>query len=224
MASVDAVVTEILFLTSKMIEVGLCVEANYPSQATYPSDLGAVKEVSISGLEEASAALRNRPYTETYNVLREKRAFNMRLIDGALVQFRYRFRQDDLVKHVLSFYPSPDLLEYQNDPEIYELDILFSEVIMKDVVTTPIRFDFDPVTFNDYVHPASHFTIGQYKNCRIPVLGALTPHRFLNFVLRAFYNTPYHEYCSEWKGAVPDFGPTLTDRERSDLHWSFAKL
>lgn len=222
MADKKSVATEIRDLTSKMIEVGLCVEPNFPSQATYASDYGAIDEVSISGLEEASVALRNRPYSETYQVLREKRAFNMRLIDGALIQFRYRFRKDELVKHVLSFYPSPDLLEYQNDPEVYETDILFAEVVMKDIVTTPVRFDFDLAAFEDYVHPASHFTVGQYRNCRIPVIGPLTPHRFLNFVLRAFYNTPYHELCAEWKSGAPDFPATATDRERSDLHWSFS--
>ena len=222
MANVDMVASDIRNLTSKMIEVGLCVEPNYPSQSTHASDNGAVQDVSISGLEEASFALRNRPYIETYNVLRMKRAFNMRLIDGALLQFRYRFQQDELIKHVLSFYPSPDLLEYQNDPEIYETDVLYAEVIMKDIVTTPIRFDFDLASSQDYVHPASHFTIGQYKNCRIPVCGALTPHRFMNFVLRAFYNTSYHEYCSEWKGSAPDFASTVTDRERGDLHWSYS--
>lgn len=222
MADIKSVATEITDLTSKMIEVGLCVDFNFPKQGTYPSDDGAVDEVSVAGLEEASTALRNRPYSETYEVLRGKRAFNMRLIDGALVQFRYRFRKDVLVKHVLSFYPSPDLLEYQNDPEIYETDILFAEVVMKDIVTTPVRFDFDPRAFEDYVHPASHFTVGQYRNCRIPVIGALTPHRFLNFVLRAFYNTPYHELCSDWKKSAPDFAATVTDRERAELHWSFA--
>lgn len=222
MADIKSVSTEIRELTSKMIEVGLCVEPNFPKLATYPSDKGAIDEVSIAGLEEASVALRNRPYAETYGVLREKRAFNMRLIDGALIQFRYRFRKNELLKHVLSFYPSPDLLEYQNDPEIYETDILFADVVMKDIVTTPIRFDFDLAAFEEYVHPASHFTLGQYRNCRIPVIGALTPHRFLNLVLRAFYNTPYHEHCSEWKGVAPDFATSITDRERSDLHWSFA--
>jgi len=222
MANLNSVAAEIRDLTSKMIEVGLCVESNFPRQATYGSDNGVVDEISISGLEEASVALRNRPYSETYEVLREKRAFNMRLIDGALIQFRYRFQQDELIKHVLSFYPSPDLLEYQNDPEIYETDILFAEVVMKDIVTTPVRFDFDPAAFEDYVHPASHFTVGQYRNCRIPVIGALTPHRFLSFVLRAFYNTPYHEHCSHWKSGAPDFAATVTERERSDLHWSFA--
>lgn len=221
MAGIEAVASEIRDLTSKMIEVGLCVESNFPRQATYASDDGAINEVSISGLEEASFALRNRPYSETYEVLRKKRAFNMRLIDGALIQFRYRFRKDELLKHVLSFYPSPDLLEYQNDPEVYETDILFAEVMMKDIVTTPVRFDFDLGAFEDYIHPASHFTVGQYRNCRIPVIGALTPHRFLNFVLRAFYNTPYHELCSEWKSSISDFAATATERERSDLHWSF---
>lgn len=222
MANMDAVAAEIRDLTSKMIGVGLCVESNYPSKTSHVSDASAVQDVSISGFKEASFALRNRPYVETYNALRTKRAFNMRLIDGALLQLRYRFRQDQLVKHALSFYPSPDLLEYQNEPEIYETDVLYAEVVMKDIVTTPIRFDFDPASSQDYVHPASHFTIGQYKNCRIPVLGALTPHRFMNFVLRAFYNTSYQEYCSEWKGTVPDFECTLTDRERGDLHWSYS--
>jgi hypothetical protein len=202
--------------------VGRTLHKNGGVLGAQVTDDGAIDEVSISGLEEASVALRNRPYSETYEVLREKRAFNMRLIDGALIQFRYRFRKGELVKHVLSFYPSPDLLEYQNDPEVYETDILFAEVVMKDIVTTPVRFDFDLASFEDYVHPASHFTVGQYRNCRIPVIGALTPHRFLNFVLRAFYNTPYHELCSEWKSGAPDFAATVTDRERSDLHWSFA--
>jgi hypothetical protein len=221
MPDIKSVAAEVRDLTSKMIEIGLCIEPNFPTLTTHTSDDGAIDEVSIAGLAEASAALRNRPYAETYEVLREKRAFNMRLIDGALIQFRYRFRKNELLKHVLSFYPSPDLLEYQNDPEVYQTDILFAEVVMKDIVTTPVRFDFDLAAFQDYVHPACHFTVGQYRNCRIPVVGALTPHRFLNFVLRAFYNTPYHEFCSEWKSSASDFATTVTERERSDLHWSF---
>lgn len=222
MADVESVAAEIRDLTSKMIEVGLCAEPNYPRKTTHPSDGGAISEISISGLSEASAALRNRPYPETYEVLRNNRAFNMRLIDGALVQFRYLFQNDSLIKHVLSFYPSPDLLEYQNEPEIYETDVLYAEVVKKDIVTTPIRFDFDTAAFKDYVHPVSHFTVGQYRNCRIPVISGLTPYRFLNFVLRAFYNTPYHELCSKWKGTAADFPSTVTEREQSDLHWSFA--
>ena len=223
MPIVNTVVTEIHNLKEKMIEIGLCMDQNYPSEASYQSDDGAVEEISISGVSDMSAALKNRPYAETYNWLREKRVFNMILVDGALIQSRYRFRRDALVKHTLAFYPSPDLPEYQNFPNVFDLEILIADAMRKDIVTTPIRFDFDPTTSIECIHPVSHFTIGQYRNCRIPVLSGLTPHRFLKFILTAFYNTAYRKYCSDWCGAVPDFDPTLTAREESLLHFSFLR-
>ena len=204
-----------------MIEVGFCEDFNFPNRATNFSNRGAVEEISIPGFERSSQVLKIRPYEDTYNMLYSNREYNMRLIDGALIQFRYRFRQGMLIKHTLAFFPPPNLLEYQNDPEVYGTDILYAEAIMENVVTTPIRFDYDEDAAEDYVHPTSHFTLGQYKNCRVPVVGALTPYRFLNFILRAFYNTPYHKYCSDWRTSVPDFVSTITDRERSDLHLSF---
>ncbi|WP_313141654.1 DUF2290 domain-containing protein [Rhizobium croatiense] len=112
--------------------------------------------------------------------------------------------------------------QYQNDPELYEFEVLYADVIRKDVVTTPIRFDFDEAAFHEVIHPKSHFTIGQYKNCRIPVLTAMTPFRFVNFVLRAFYNSTFQEYCSEWKSSAPDFPQSATDLERADLHLAFS--
>ena len=85
-----------------------------------------------------------------------------------------------------------------------ELNALYAEVA-KDVVTTPC-FDFDTTAFSDYIHPMSHFTVGQYRNCRIPVLGALTPYRFLNVVLRPFSGAaPYQKYCSDWKASALGF-------------------
>ena len=221
MYAVKAVVAEIHDLTEKMIEIGLCIDPNYPSETFHQSVGGAVKEISISSVGETSIALKNRPYVETYGDLRKRRIFNMCLIDGALIQFWYRFQGDKLIKHILSFYPSPDLLEYQNNQELYESEVFFAEAIRKDVVTTPIRFDFDQVGAQDYVHPASHFTIGQYKNCRIPVRSGVTPYRFLNFVLRAFYNAAYKKYCSTWQGIAPDFFDSITEREKRDLHLNF---
>lgn len=221
MYTAKTVVAEIHDLTEKMIEIGLCVDPNYPSETVPRSTGGVIDEISISGVDEASVALKNRPYAETYRDLRKRRVFNMCLIDGALIQFWYRFQDDQLVKHILSFFPSPDLVEYQNNSELYDSDVLFTEAIRKDVVTCPIRFDFDQAAAQDYIHPASHFTIGQYKNCRIPVRSGLTPYRFLNFVLRAFYNTVYQKYCSDWSGSVSDFADTITEHERSDLHLSF---
>lgn len=222
MSTIKTVLAEINDLTSKLIEVGLCEDQNYPTQKTFPSTDFPVEEIGVTGLEEVSIALRDRPYNETYAVLVERRAFNMRLIDGGLIQFRYRFKQGVLVKHVLAFYPSPSLLEYQNAPDLYDEELLYADVIRKDVVTSPIRFDFDEGAFEEYVHPKSHLTIGQYKNCRIPVVGGITPFRFVNFVLRAFYHTPFQEYCSGWAALAGDFDQTITARERADLHLSLA--
>ena len=221
MPTVKAVVSEIHYLTEKMIEIGLCIDPNYPSETFRRTAVGAVREISISGVDGVSNALKNRPYIKTYGDLRNRRVFNMCLIDGALIQFWYRFQRDELVNHILSFYPSPDLLEYQYKRELYASEPFFVESIREDIVATPIRFDFDQAAAKDYVHPVSHFTIGQYKNCRIPVRSGLTPYRFLNFVLRAFYNTAYQKYCSDWYGIVADFTDSITDRESSDLHLSF---
>ncbi|GBQ33972.1 DUF2290 domain-containing protein [Acetobacter fabarum] len=223
MSDINAVAQEIRNLTSNLIGVGLCVDQNFPKISKRPSKEGQITEISISGLSEISAALRHRPYLETYNELGSERSFNMKLIDGALIQMRYLFSRKELKKHVLSFLPSPDLLEYQNEPEIYENDILYSEIILKDIVTSPIRFDYDADASVDYIHPTSHCTFGQYKNCRIPVLGALTPFRFVNLILRSFYNTAFNERCSDWSATTKDFSYTLTSREQADMHWSFGR-
>jgi hypothetical protein len=91
---------------------------------------------------------------------------------------------------------------------------------MKNVVTTPVRFDFDREAFVDYDHPMSHLTLGQYKNCRIPVTGPLSPFVFMNFILRAFYNTPFQKFCDSIRAFSYEFTQTITDREQCQIHIS----
>lgn len=131
----------------------------------------------------------------------------------------YTFQRGALVKHALSFFPSPNLLEFQNDPEIYMQDVLYAEVVDKNIVVSPIRFDFDPDNYVDYHHPKSHLTIGQYKNCRIPVSAPLTPYQFLNFILRSFYNTAFHSYCNDIQPRAAFFERSISDREQGFPHF-----
>ncbi len=222
MSTLPEVRKEIYDITAKLIEIGLSSDQNFPSERDVAGNDGAMKDLTIPKASEISSALRNRPYEEIYRSLSENRAYNMKLVDGAMIQLRYRFNAGGLKKHVLAFYPSPDLLEFQNDPELYENEILYADIVSKDVVTTPVRFDFDPEAFEERVHPMSHFTIGQYKNCRIAVSSALTPFRFINFILRAFFNTPYLEHCSDMVGSAADFPRTATDDESRELHLSFS--
>jgi hypothetical protein len=138
-----------------------------------------------------TAALRNRPYAEAYRELRLARSYNILMLDGAMLQMVYEFEDGDLKRHRLAFLPSPDLLEYQNNPELYEEELLYADVVDKGVVAVPLRFDFDcrPEVAVPLEHPISHLTLGQYRDCRIPVSAGVTPRTFVGFVLASFYHS-----------------------------------
>lgn len=205
---------EISRLTAELISAGICIDQNFPALRKNGSetivDFG--KEVDLS------ITLKNIPYVEAYEALKANRAYNVRMIDGGLVQLLYTFVDGGLVRHRLAFFPSPDLLEYQNNSDIYELDEIYADMLERNVVTVPIRFDFDSTAAVDYDHPVSHVTIGQYKNCRIPVSSAIGPYHFINFILRAFYNTPFRKFGAEIKEVKNTFPETLTKREGDHMH------
>ena len=51
----------------------------------------------LSGSEHVSIALGDIEYTEIYRELADKRSYNMRLVDGALLQMMYRIEGDELL-------------------------------------------------------------------------------------------------------------------------------
>ncbi|QUS37809.1 DUF2290 domain-containing protein [Tardiphaga alba] len=215
MALPEAIAREIKILTADLIEVGLSVDQNFPSLRDFA---GGIRDLGFGPSEGLSQTLRNVAYATAYETLKEGRAYNVRLIDGGLMQFLYRFRNDELVTHRLAFFPSPDLLEFQNNPEVYELDEMYGDVLHRNVVTTPLRFDFDRDAFVEVHHPMAHLTIGQYRNCRIPVSGPLSPFMFVNFILKAFYNTAYRLYSGEIREHAYDYVPTITAAETRFVH------
>jgi len=68
-------------------------------------------------------------YADSYKEQLAARAFNFRMLDGALVQMAYRFNNSAISQGRLAFLPSPDLEAFQNDPEVYEEDLMYAEVI-----------------------------------------------------------------------------------------------
>lgn len=203
---------------SALIDAGICVDQNWPSVRSANHAGGQIHIVSIAGVEDLSFALKNVDYDETYREIRRRRSFNLNLIDGGLIQMLYTFQNGSLVKHLLSFSPSPDLLEFQNNSDVYETDTLYSEVIAKNIVVSPLRIDFDPRNYREYHHPMSHLTMGQYKNCRIPVSAPFTPYQFINLILRAFYNTAFNSYCRDLRPRAAFFDSCITDLEKSLPH------
>ena len=108
----QTIYNQINTITASLIKVGLSVEQNFPS----------IKDESIyiSGKQDLSIALKNIAYKEIYEVLEKEKNYNIKMIDGALIQFMYMFDNEELLKYRLAFFPSPSLEEFQNNSEIYE--------------------------------------------------------------------------------------------------------
>ena len=176
-------------------------------------------QVSFQGAEHVSVALRDRGYDEIYEHLLQERAYNVKMLDGALIQMTYLFVEDTVERHRLAFFPAPHLEEYQNNPEVYESDEIYADMVARNIVPFPVRFDYDAGSGGQvFAHPLSHLTLGQYQNCRIPVTAPVTPIRFIDFVLRNFYHTAFVLYADELPAGNGSFKETIRPEERELVH------
>lgn len=203
-------------LTADFIGLGLCNSQNFPSFTTN----GNFQEISYSGTGDLSVVLKNQPYQQIYEELLRTNAYNLKMLDGALVQLMYKFESGVLTRHRLAFFPSPDLTEYQNTPDIYDDDEIYADIVMRNIVVFPIRFDFDSTegTYREIDHPKSHLTLGQYKNCRIPVNAPVTPYAFLAFLLRNFYHTAFKKHTESITLFDDAFEESIFPSEKSIGH------
>jgi hypothetical protein len=204
-------------LTEAMVGLSLSNEQNFPSTH---GELEGDFEITVNSASRMAAALKNVAYREIYAELEQARCFNLKMLDGALVTLRYRFHSGEVCEHSLSYFPSPDLEHFQNDPELYLSDEVYADIIDRNIVPFPIRFDFsdDEEKFVEIHHPRSHLTLGQFKNCRIPVCSPVSPLTFGSFILRNFYNTAFRKYSEEIPAARPLFGNTIARNEREIPH------
>jgi len=203
-------------LISELIGKGVCDDSNFSSIRSS----GGKADVTFSGSEHVSIALGDIEYAEIYRELADKRSYNMRLVDGALLQMMYRIEGDELLQHRLAFYPSPSLLPFQDDPDAYMRDELFIDIVQRRIVPFPLRFDFDARegVCIDVAHPKSHLTLGDVKGCRIPVSAPLTPRWFVEFVLRNFYQTETHDFVGGLPRHKIRFSTSITANEAELMH------
>ena len=188
----------------------------------------ATKELSWSSSEplDISFVLKNSDYAEIYKICCEKEAYNFMFIDGSLIQLMYRLdrRSQKIIAHRLAYLPNPNVEIYSNnenfDEDYYHSLDMFSEFIDKSSFPVPVRFDYD-IDENYYVegtHTYSHLTLGNYKNCRIPVNIPLTPYKFIDFILKNFYNDKYinfHDKCTN------TFENLLSEKEKKNIYFKF---
>lgn len=185
--------SEINRITRALIELGLCNDQNFPVS---DENTGGSFEITVHNRQALTKALKNVGYREIYYELLKEKCFNVLMVDGALLAFRYRFQNDSIAEHNLTYFPSPDLDQFQNEPDIYLDDLVYADIVARNIVAFPIRFDFsnDSGKYVEVRHPYSHLTLGQFKNCRIPVSAPVSPSDFCQFILRNFYNTAFTAY------------------------------
>jgi hypothetical protein len=206
---------EITRLTTFLVEKGFADDQNFPVRR------GDNKSTTIT-FPNANfpPTLRNVPYGDLYQSQREARSFNIVMLDGALMQYSYEFAGLSVIRCRLAFLPSPTLEVFQNDPELYEDDLMYAEAVKRQAVTVPIRFEFDDREGvpKNVDHPRSHVTLGQYSNCRIAASAPITPGVFIGFILRSFYNTAIRTISEGAPCAPHRWKSTITADEAELLH------
>lgn len=211
------VVREINAAIATLVEAGLADDQNNAYESKTGPDTFIVR---YSNVATFGKALRDRPYEEMYWEFRQARSFNLLMLDGAMLQMVYEFVGGELVRHRLAFLPSPSLLDFQNDPDLYLEELMYADVVEKGVVTVPLRFDYDgrDGVAIELDHPLSHLTLGQYSGCRIPVTAGVTPHAFVDFVLRGFYKSAASSIGAELAAPVLRFPECIGAGERRVVH------
>ncbi len=217
MTTPNGVMRRINEIIRYLVEEGLADDQRF----AFCKPLGkGMEEVTFSGSKGVSSALRRRAYVDIYDRLRGDGAYNARMADGALVQMMYRFENRVVQKHRLAFFPDVGLEEFQRVPEVYVEDETFGDVVGRRTVAFPFRFDYDAEDgrHRAVVHPKCHLTLGQYPECRIPVTAPVTPRRFMDFVLRNFYDTPENGYADGLPSDAMEFPDSICTEERAVAH------
>ena len=200
-----------------LIEVGIADEQDAAFQRA--GHYGSM-EITFPRANRVSMALKDYPYEKIYQRLIEERAYNVKLLDGAIIQMSYEFAEETLQRHRLAFFPSPFLEEFQNNPDIYLCDEIYADVVAKNIVSFPVRFDYNALdeVHQKLVHPKCHLTLGQYERCRIPVTSPLMPFRFFDFILRNFYHVAFSLHSDNFPVFNGSFPESIVSSERNVIH------
>lgn len=108
MPTPSQIVKQINELTKYLVEESLTDAQYFAFQRPIS---GGLSEVTFQNAEYLSIALKNLPYKEIYERLVQGEAYNVKMLDGALIQMMYAFADGTLQRHRLAFFPAPHLEE-----------------------------------------------------------------------------------------------------------------
>ncbi|HDS1631706.1 TPA: DUF2290 domain-containing protein [Stenotrophomonas maltophilia] len=209
--------TQVEDSVSRLILSSLSVKQFHPSMRVDRNGLTLIGRPQSSPL-----ALRDVSYEDVYADLIVNESYDVKMIDGGLLIFQYKFGADSvLLRHRLAYFPNPVLPSIDEAPALYEDDEIYGDIIARRLVRFPIRFDYAPGDYVDGLHPASHLTLGQYEGCRIPVTGPIGPSAFVGFIVRNFYSRAYLRHKNRFDKTPPMLQrvETISVAERRMMHF-----
>lgn len=219
------VLNQIKAITKVLLGEGILKNYNFPFEDNNSN------QVVWANFKDISFILKNREYNELFSSCLEHKAYNFMFLDGSIIQMMYKYNSRDLEEHRLLFYPNPNSPRY-DDSEEFEEDHygnkLFAEIHKQNVIIFPIRFDYstDKEKYVEINHSYSHLTLGNYKNCRIPVSDCVEPKDFIDFILRNFYYTKYQEISGKIVGIdnISNENNILTNNEKNIMHVNIRQI
>lgn len=218
---INEIYSEINTITNVLVENSFTLDQNWPVRKE--------NKIVFNNFKNTAFTLKDNSYIELYSELIKNREYNLKFIDGSLVQMLYKFdnRGRSITDHILSFYPnlSEDYLDVVfliNEDD--DLDNQISKILNKQIIPFPLRFDYSQIIQEN--HPVSHLTLGNYTNCRIPVSRPISPKQFILFILNNFYsNTGIKNIDERLKTIINALGNnklslplTISDEEKKYIH------
>lgn len=139
--------------------------------------------------------VRGMDYIEQWKVLLRRRWYDIRLSDQSLLQFKetptlsFSFIQCPLQLVTLEDFGVANLgPEWRMlSTEIEEEYNLYIGSMQDERPATPIRFDYEPNTYLEGIHPAAHLHFGFESSVRVGLQKIADPYSFTLFVLRQSY-------------------------------------
>jgi hypothetical protein len=141
---------------------------------------------------------RKLAYHDEYALYSAGSLYDMRLVDGALFQFRDDLPGDDIsYSYLQAPYDVPTYDEFvrqQLDMDVAEVGDELREDYQLAIDTArlreaviPIRYDYSPNLYEVGVHPASHLHIARGNEMRLSARRLMMPLSFVLFIVRQLY-------------------------------------
>jgi hypothetical protein len=132
---------------------------------------------SLTWVRDLGVSLITGSQIADYLSLLQRQEYSYLMNDGGAVQIAYVFRDSEIERHRLAYYPCPFPIE-KDELQAFGGGLVdfISEVLLTRMEETlqlcsPVRFDYAPEAIGDF-HPASHVTINT-STCRIPARSPL---------------------------------------------------